>query len=127
MWQLLRSPWQQPHALPSNRPISQVVGLSEGVAAAWSAFRDGLRDLGYVEGQNLLIDERHGDFGDRLGEPAVDLVRRQMEVIVVPSITVARAVRAATTTIPIVSAGAGDLSPAALWPVSRGLAATSPD
>ena len=104
----LALPWQQPTTLRRIAYLSSS-GLSEGVAAAWSAFRDGLRDLGYVEGQNLLIDERHGDYARPAVEPAADLVRRQMEVIVVPSITVARAVRAATTTIPIVSAGAGDL------------------
>jgi putative ABC transport system substrate-binding protein len=104
---LLTLPWQQ--STPRRIAYLSSSGLSEGIAAAWSAFRESLRDLGYVEGQNLLIEERHGDYGDRLGEPAADLVRRRMEVIVVPSITVARAVRAVTTTIPIVSAGAGDL------------------
>jgi len=92
-------------------------GLSEGVAAAWSAFRETLHDLGYVEGQSLVIDERHGGGDELLAEPAAELVLLRTEVIVVPSITVARAARAVTTTIPIVSAGAGDL-------VSGGVAAS---
>ena len=84
-------------------------GLSEGIAAAWSAFRDALRDLGYVEGENLLVEERHGLGDEFLSEPAAELIRLQTEVIVVPSVTVARAVQAVSSTIPIVSGGAGDL------------------
>ena len=84
-------------------------GLSEGIAAAWSAFRDALRDLGYVEGQNLVVEERHGLGDEFLKEPASELIRLQTEVIVVPSITVARAVQAVSNTVPIVSGGAGDL------------------
>ena len=71
------------------------------------AFRQSLRDLGYVVGQNLLIDERYANGGDQLAEPAAELVRLQPEVIVVAASGVAPAVQAATTTIPIVSAGAG--------------------
>jgi putative tryptophan/tyrosine transport system substrate-binding protein len=82
-----------------------------------SAFRQGLADLGYVEGQNLLIEERYANGNDQLAEPAAELVRLQPEVIVVTSAQAARAVLAATPTIPIVSAGNGDL-------VARGLAAS---
>ena len=79
---------------------------------AWAAFRTALRDLGYVEGQNLLIEER-GD--DQLDEPLAALLRLEPEVILVPSEAEARVVQAATTTIPIVST-LGDL-------VATGLAA----
>ena len=76
-------------------------------AVQMAAFRQSLRDLGYVEGQNLLIDERYAHGGDQLAEPAAELVRLQPEVILVAASGVAHAMQAATTTIPIVSAGAG--------------------
>jgi putative tryptophan/tyrosine transport system substrate-binding protein len=72
-----------------------------------AAFRQAMRELGYVEGQNLLIDERYANGIEHLAEPAAELVRLQPEVILVPAGTIARAMQAATTTIPIVSAGAG--------------------
>jgi len=81
------------------------------------ALREGLRDLGYVEGENLLIDQRNVNGDDQLSEPAADLVRLKPEVVVVPSSTVARAAQAASATIPIVSLGAGDL-------IASGLAAS---
>ena len=74
-----------------------------------AAFREGLHDLGYVEGHNLLILPSHANGDDQLAEPVADLVRLQPEVILAASSTVARALAAATTTIPIVSAGPGDL------------------
>jgi putative tryptophan/tyrosine transport system substrate-binding protein len=74
-----------------------------------AAFRQGLSDLGYVEGQNLVIEERNADGdGDQVVK-AAELVGLQPEVIVVVSATVARSALAATTTIPIVSAGPGDM------------------
>ena len=102
--------------LPGTRPAAvhriaylSTSGLSEGIAAAWSAFRDALRDLGYVEGENLLVEERHGLGDEFLSEPSAELIRLQTEVIGVPSVTVARAVQDVSSTIPIVSGGAGDL------------------
>jgi putative ABC transport system substrate-binding protein len=68
-------------------------------------FRQSLRDLGYVEGQNLTIDERYTGGNDRLAAPAAELVRQQPDVIMVPSSTVARALQAESTTIPIVNLG----------------------
>jgi putative tryptophan/tyrosine transport system substrate-binding protein len=82
-------------------------------------FRQALGELGYVEGQNLAIEYRWGDGSDaRLAEPAAELARLPVDVFVVPSVTVARIVREATTTIPIVLAGTGD------DPVEAGLAAS---
>jgi putative tryptophan/tyrosine transport system substrate-binding protein len=101
--------------LEANKPPSAAMD------ARFSAFRQGMRDLGYVEGQNLLIEERYAHGVDQLAEPAADLVRLQPAVILVPAGTVARAVQAATTTLPIVSAGIGTGAPDL---VASGLAAS---
>ena len=70
--------------------------------------RAGLRDLGYVEGINLVIDVRSADGNyARLPDLAAELARLKVDVIVTHS-TGARAVRQATATIPIVSAASGD-------------------
>ena len=73
------------------------------------ALRAGLRDLGYVEGKNLIIEFRwaEGKF-DRLPELAAELVRLNVDVIVTVSTPGIRAAKNATTTIPIVMATSGD-------------------
>lgn len=81
------------------------------------AFRERLRELGYLEGQNIAFEVRHG--GGRLEkapELATELVRLNVDVIVVGSFPFARAVKQATATIPIVSVSAD--------PVGTGLAAS---
>jgi putative ABC transport system substrate-binding protein len=75
------------------------------VAARVEAFRQGLRELGYVEGKNIVIEWRDakGD-SDRVREMASELVRLKVDIIVSPGPTVTRLVREATSTIPIVMA-----------------------
>src|SRR2546430_8649815 len=69
------------------------------------AFRQGLRDLGYVEGQNLVIEWRLAEGRDeRLPDLAAELVRLQVEVLVVGGVAAIRAAQHATSTIPIVMA-----------------------
>ena len=74
-----------------------------------SAFRDGLRERGYVEGQNLFIDVRwsHGLF-EQNPDIAVELVRSKVDVIVAWTSPAVIAARRATSTIPIVMVAVGD-------------------
>jgi putative tryptophan/tyrosine transport system substrate-binding protein len=74
-----------------------------------NGFRAGLRDLGYVEGQNLFIDFRwaEGNYA-RLGEFAVELVRLNVEVIVTHGTPGTLAAKKATATVPIVMLVSGD-------------------
>ena len=83
-----------------------------------AAFRQGFRDLGYVEGQNLVIKHRFPGWKyERLPELAADLVRSRVDVIVAASPPAAMAARRATSTIPIVFAVSGD-------PVAEGFVAS---
>jgi putative tryptophan/tyrosine transport system substrate-binding protein len=82
------------------------------------AFRQGLRALGYVEGQNLIIESRYAEGSEeRLPDLAAELVRLKVEVIVAGGSSTIRAAQHATRTIPIVMAGSYD-------PVGRGLVAS---
>jgi putative ABC transport system substrate-binding protein len=81
------------------------------------AFRQGLRDLGYVEGRNVIIEFRFADGKyDRLPHLAAELVRDQVDVIMAFTIPAVRAAKTATTAIPIVFAQVLD-------PVGAGLVA----
>ena len=76
----------------------------------WNAFRQGLRDLGYLEGQNIAFEYRHADgVPERLAEAATDLARRPVDVIATYGTPQSIAAKAATTTIPIVMIGVGDV------------------
>jgi putative ABC transport system substrate-binding protein len=73
------------------------------------AFREGLRDLGYVEGRDIVLDYRWAEGKlDRLPELAAELVGLRVDVITTLSTPAAIAARHATTTIPIVFTGVGD-------------------
>jgi putative tryptophan/tyrosine transport system substrate-binding protein len=73
------------------------------------AFLQGLRELGYVEGKNVLIEYKwaEGKF-ERMPEMAEELVRLKVDIIIAPNSAIARAAKKATTTIPIVMANAGN-------------------
>jgi ABC-type uncharacterized transport system substrate-binding protein len=68
------------------------------------AFRAGLRDLGYVEGKNLVIEFRWADNAQQLADYAAELVRLKVDVIFAVSSTMVEPARRATSTIPIVFA-----------------------
>src|SRR5262245_61727496 len=84
----------------------------------WGGFFQGLRDLGYVEGQNVIVEVRHFDDAiDRLPALAAELVRLPVDVIVTGAAPEPEAAKSATLTVPIVTA-------VHLDPVGSGLVAS---
>jgi len=111
-----RSAYPQQPASPRRIGVL-LVGFSPESKEA-QAFRQGLRDAGYAEGRDVVIEWRHanGDY-DRVPELVDDLVQRKVEVIVADSTYAARAAKRATSTIPVVMAVVAD-------PVGTGLVAS---
>jgi putative tryptophan/tyrosine transport system substrate-binding protein len=112
-----------PLAARAQQRAVRVIGFLSNQSAADDykdltvPFLQGLKETGYVEGQNVAVEYRYADNQvDRLPALAADLVRRRVAVIVTTGIPEALAAKAATTIIPIVSM-AGD-------PVALGLAAS---
>ena len=98
---------QQPTKFPR---IGYLGGTSPSVnAARTEAFRQGLRELGYVEGKNIVIEWRHHEGKlDRLPALAAELVRLKVDIIITVGPPAARAAKEATVTIPIVMMQVGD-------------------
>jgi ABC-type uncharacterized transport system substrate-binding protein len=98
----------------TTSPVSEMAG-PEPVHPAARAFVRGLRALGYVEGQNLILERRSAEGRyERFGDIVAELVRLQADVIVTVGDPMVRAAKAVTTTVPIVMANNGD-------PVGQGL------
>ena len=90
--------------------IGVLVSSSPSLTASRDeGLRRGLRELGYTEGQNIIMEYRYAEGNlDRLPDLAAELVRLNVDVIVVGGTRVAAAAKQATSTIPIVIGGAGD-------------------
>ena len=106
---------QQPKKVPRIGVLDS--GSPSSTAAQRDAFRQGLRELGYIEGQNITVENRYAEGVVEFPNLATELVRLKVDVIVVPSTPGAQAAKNATTTIPIVFTGVGD-------PVGTGVVAS---
>lgn len=105
---------QQTKKMPHIGYLAAVSATAD--APRLEAFRQGLRNLGYVEGQNILIDYRHESQDlQRLPALAADLVRMKVDVLVTVTTNAAQAAKRTTSTVPIVFMGVTD-------PVATGLA-----
>ena len=106
-------PWQSTRF----RRVGHLSLRSNSATAGFDLFRDGLRDLGYVEGQTIAIDARWADSTEQLAALAVELVELPVDVIVAAGTTPVKAAMSATRTIPIVFPIIGD-------PVASGFVAS---
>ena len=99
--------------------IGVLTPRSPSDSARWhQAFREGLHDLGWVEGKNIAIEYRYAQGNrDRLPDLAAELLRLKVEVVVVVSVYAARAIQEINKAMPIVMASAAD-------PVQLGLVAS---
>jgi putative tryptophan/tyrosine transport system substrate-binding protein len=107
---------QQPKKVPR---IGFLIGASApSVAARLDAFRQGLHDLEYVEGKNIVIEYRYAEGkSDRLSALAAELVRLKVDIIATAGPASTRSAKQATVTIPIVMANDDD-------PIGSGFAAS---
>jgi len=109
---------EQPKKVPRVGYLAAVSASAD--APRLEAFRQALRDLGYVEGQNIIIEYRHEGGGfERLPELAAELVRLKIDVLVAVTTNAALVAKKTTTTIPIVFMGVTD-------PVTAGLVESLP-
>jgi ABC-type uncharacterized transport system substrate-binding protein len=114
-WPLAARAQQQP-----TMPLVGFLGTqsADQVEDQLRAFRQGLSEIGYIDGRNLAIDYRSADGqNDRLPTMAADFVRRQVSAIIPWGLPATLAAKAATATIPIVFLGGFD-------PVARGVVAS---
>jgi putative ABC transport system substrate-binding protein len=109
----VRTEAQQPTKVPRIGYLSRELHPSDSRAAPpvnLEAFRQGLRELDYIEGKNVIIEYRfaEGRF-ERFAALAEEVVGLKVDVIVTDTCTMARAAKKSTTTIPIVVTNCGDL------------------
>jgi putative ABC transport system substrate-binding protein len=100
---------QQPKKVHRIGFLSPFSASDPQSALRLDAFRQGLRDLGYVEGKNINIEYRYAEGRpERLPELAEQLVHLKVDLFIVANDATARAAKKSTTTIPIVMAGSGN-------------------
>jgi putative ABC transport system substrate-binding protein len=120
-----------PIAARAQQPLRvfRIGFLAFGNASTWSnrveALRSGLRDLGYVEGKNIIIEFRATKAIDQLQGFAIEFVRMDVDLIFAPSSTETEVARQATDAIPIVFATHVDPVASGTLQASRVQAATS--
>ena len=112
---------QQPKSVPRIGYLSRDLHPSDSRAPAphfLESFRRGLRELGYIEGKNIIIEYRYAEGrSERLPALAEELVRLKVEIVVTDTVRPAHAAKKASSTIPIVIASGSD-------PVQGGLVAS---
>src|ERR1051325_5848775 len=99
----ISQPLPPAHAQPAL-PVIGVLGITSFAQepASWAAFLSGLRETGYVEGENVLFEYRSAEGrNDRLPVLAGELVARKVKLIVTGGLPGVRAAKSATATIPI--------------------------
>jgi putative tryptophan/tyrosine transport system substrate-binding protein len=96
--------WPGQARAPGGTEIRRIGVLGDSPTARWDAFREGLRELGWVEGQNLAVEYRWSEGNnERYGAVAAELVQLQVELIVAGAETASVAAKQATSTVPIVA------------------------
>jgi putative tryptophan/tyrosine transport system substrate-binding protein len=90
-----------------SKKVPRIGFLSTGSDSNITAFQQGLRDLGYIEGQTIFIEYRKGNY-DQLPGLAAELLRLNLDLLFAPSTPAASAAKNATQTIPIVFASVSD-------------------
>jgi len=109
-----------PLAAEGQQPSTTMSRIALLTDLAWEPLREGLRDLGYTEGKNIVFELRRSEGrSERWPALAAELVRLKVDVIVTQGTPATLAAKRATTTIPIVMVGTGD-------PLTTGLVASLP-
>jgi len=93
----------------SAEPVRRIGILGDTPGAQWGAFRDAMRDLGYVEGSNVVMESRYS-LGDssRFSDLAAELIQNRIDVLVAEGGLATAAAKKATSSIPIVMTIVGD-------------------
>jgi putative ABC transport system substrate-binding protein len=109
-----------PLAAEGQQPSTAMSRIGLLTNLAWEPLREGLRDLGYTEGKNIVFELRRSEGrSERWPALAAELVRFKVDVVVTQGTPATLAAKRATTTIPIVMVGTGD-------PLTTGLVASLP-
>ena len=114
---IVLSPCSAVEAQPNKIPRIGLLSLANKPGVRDEAFKQGLRELGYVEGKNINIESRYTANFERLSGLAKELIGLKVDVLLASSILVAEQVKKANATIPIVVANAGN-------PIGSGLVAS---